>query len=127
MLPYLVLMFCSSPDTARMLLVYATNEAAACLQVLQDFAEFDDSGFAPSPGSPDDWINHLGEQLYIESVYQIPPGDVSAIRRLLGDNDAPHTDKHLVASLLEDARRRQTLEPNAGTLSRINEAVLYLQ
>lgn len=110
-----------------MLLVYASDESAARLQVLQDFADLDESGFTPAPGRPDDWTNPLGEQLYIESVYQIPTGDVSAIGRLLGDDDAPYTDKHLIASLLEDARRRQTLEPNAGTLSRINEAELYLQ
>ncbi|HCJ7422772.1 TPA: hypothetical protein NVL94_003144, partial [Citrobacter freundii] len=62
-----------------------------------------------------------------ESVYPVPSGDLSAIRRMLGDDDAPYTDKHLIAGLLEDSRRIQMIEPNAGTLSRIAQAEQYLQ
>jgi hypothetical protein len=46
---------------------------------------------------------------------------------MLGDDDAPYTDKHLIAGLLEDSRRIQMIEPNAGTLSRIAQAEQYLQ
>lgn len=34
---------------------------------------------------------------------------------------------HMVASLLSDARRRQEIEPNAGTAARIAEAVELLE
>ncbi|EOV83958.1 hypothetical protein A1UI_00156 [Escherichia coli KTE73] len=48
MLPFLILLFCSSPETARMILIYATDESAARLQALEDFARLNDSGFAAS-------------------------------------------------------------------------------
>jgi len=35
--------------------------------------------------------------------------------------------KEMIAKLLEDARRIQELEPNAGTQSRINEAINMLK
>lgn len=35
--------------------------------------------------------------------------------------------KHVIASLLEDAKRLQELEPNAGTESRIMEAEIFLK
>lgn len=34
--------------------------------------------------------------------------------------------KDIIAKLLEDARRLQEIEPNAGTLARINEAIKIL-
>lgn len=127
MLPFLILLFCSSPETARMILIYATDESAARLQALEDFALLNDSGFAASAQTPYEWENPHGDQLFIESVYPVPSGDLSAIRRMLGDDDAPYTDKHLIAGLLEDSRRIQMIEPNAGTLSRIAQAEQYLQ
>ncbi|HGL5375497.1 TPA: hypothetical protein ACKFCW_004431 [Citrobacter farmeri] len=100
MLPFLILLFCSSPETARMILIYATDESAARLQALEDFARLNDSGFAASAQTPYEWENPHGDQLFIESVYPVPSGDLSAIRRMLGDDDAPYTDKHLIAGLM---------------------------
>lgn len=37
------------------------------------------------------------------------------------------TLKEMIAKLLEDARRIQELEPNAGTQSRIDEALMLLK
>jgi hypothetical protein len=49
MLPFLILLFCSSPETARMILIYATDESAARLQALEDFARLNDSGLLLPP------------------------------------------------------------------------------
>lgn len=35
-------------------------------------------------------------------------------------------EKHLIAKLLEDAKRLQEIEPNEGTKARIEEAMKYI-
>ncbi|MFU1625744.1 hypothetical protein ACM2VE_13370 [Escherichia coli] len=65
MLPFLILLFCSSPETARMILIYATDESAARLQALEDFARLNDSGFAASAQTPYEWENPHGARLLL--------------------------------------------------------------
>ena len=67
-----------------MILIYATDESAARLQALEDFARLNDSGFADLPQTHMSGRILHGDQLFIESVYPVPSGDLSAIRRMLG-------------------------------------------
>ena len=72
MLPFLILLFCSSPETARMILIYATDESAARLQALEDFARLNDSGFAASAQTPYEWENRKRRLSTVWSRIQDP-------------------------------------------------------